>query len=352
MMGAAVYPATDVFEHNDSYEYKQKPRHIGKETGEFTNKSHPCGEFIYYPSAKGLAYSPEMTDKNGNSKLNAYSKNCAFCPAMANLKSDKDKTTQPFDNFSESEFQVGATLAPLLVREWEKLGQSCAYAHISKGGVSISHFFTNEMAAQYEEKIAAYNANNNASLDANTRHDQLCNDSATAFESKISDFFEDSEKVFAGDDISVKALIWCQGENDALYNDTRNNYKHKLEVLWEKMTGLGFTHFFLVRIGFWDGIDTREIMLAQEEFCAENKDAYMLTRSMSYMPYNGMDEGKFYTRSPEDEYRNCRDSYHGFDNLHINQKGFQAIADHASKNLKAVLLDNTAPSLEDEIVRF
>lgn len=352
MMGAAVYPATDVFEHKNSFEYKQKPRFAGCQTGEFTRKSHPCGEFIYTNEAMPLAYSKKMMDAHGNSYLNKYSENTYFCPAMANLKSDAEKTTQPFDDFSESDFQHGASLAPLLVREWERLGQSCAYTHITKGGVSISHFFSNEMAAQYENRITEYNAEHNTTLSPNTRHTPLCNGAALAFDSKVCDFFTDAKLKFPDEDTSLRALIWCQGENDALYGDEYQNYKYKLEVLWEHSKKLGFTHFFFVRIGFWEELDTREIMRAQEDFCAGRKDAYMLTRAMSFMPYNGMDESKFYALAPEDEYRNCRDSYHGFDNLHINQRGFQTVANHAIKTLKAVLLDNTEPTVEEEIVKF
>ena len=350
MMGAAVYPATDIFEHRDSFEYKYAPKMYGESEGFFSSHSHPCGEFIYADEQIEIAKTDR--DENGKSRLNKYSQNCYFCPAMANILSDENKTTQPFDNFSQSSFQVGATLAPLLIREWEKLGQSCAYTHITKGGVSISHFFSDAMVKDYEQRIIKYNSLHNSNISPNTRHTPMCDGAARAFDKKVMSFFEEAKIRFSGEDTSIKALIWCQGENDAIYNDNKENYRLKLEVFWEHLKGLGFTHMFFIRIGFWEGLDTRQIMQAQEEFCREQLDCHMLTRVMSFMPFEGMDEGKYYLSAPADEYRYCRDSYYGFDNLHINQKGFQVVANHAIKNLKAVLLDKAEPTLEDELVRF
>ena len=47
-----------------------------------------------------------------------------------------------------------------------------------------------------------------------------------------------------------------------------------------------------------------------------------------------------------------RDSFFGFDNNHINEKGFFVIAEHAVKNLSRVLIQNEEPILEEENVRL
>ena len=90
-------------------------------------------------------------------------------------------------------------------------------------------------------------------------------------------------------------------------------------------------------------------MKAQEEFCLETEDAYMLTRVCSFIPYNGQDLVKWYADDIVDNYADCRDSFYGFVNDHVNEKGFKLIAKSAIENLKRVLIDKTSTVLEEEL---
>ena len=60
---------------------------------------------------------------------------------------------------------------------------------------------------------------------------------------------------------------------------------------------------------------------------------------------------EWFVTAPDDEYKHCRDSFCGYPNHHINEKGFSVIASHAVKNLYRVLIEKKSPILEDENVR-
>ena len=124
-----------------------------------------------------------------------------------------------FSDFSESSAPSGVTLAPLLAEEWEKLGNACAYAHIAKGGVSIDYFLNDS--------------------DGSTEY----------FFEKCKDFFTDSSNQFKDDDLSNKCFFWLQGESDA--NGTKEDYEAKLEILWDRLKKIGFTHFFCIRVDYF-----------------------------------------------------------------------------------------------------
>ena len=157
MMGAAVLPPVLPIDTKDSYEYKHKAKRLGAPEGDFVLAGYPCGEFSYADDAFKTAYLPENADENGNSILNKYSANTYFCPAMCNLKDREKHEQQPFDTFSEATYIKGPTLAPLFADEWEKKGQSCAYAHIAKGAVGIFHYFNENMIDEYLRRAAEYN---------------------------------------------------------------------------------------------------------------------------------------------------------------------------------------------------
>ena len=93
-----------------------------------------------------------------------------------------------------------------------------------------------------------------------------------------------------------------------------------------------------------------EVMQAQEEFCAENESCYIITRAMSHMPCRGVDADDWFVEKPDDEYMNCRDSWFGFGNHHINEKGFSIIAERIADNAVRVLCEGKEPLLEKEIV--
>ena len=351
MMGAAVYPPRIELSLTDSYEYKHKGKRLGKARGEFVSTAYPCGEFSYTEESFADAYSPENVDENGNSRLVNYSGGTYFCPAMCNLKDEATHEQYPFNHFSESSFVAGPTLAPLFASEWEKRGQSCAYSHIAKGGVSIIHYFNREMLCEHNLRVAEHNKKTGSDFKPVDVDNPMCNGASAYFDKKVKDFFDDAEERFVGDDMSNKILVWCQGESDSSQPGER--YKIRLAILWEHMKKLGFTHFFCIRIGNWpkNGENrTHEVMKAQEEFCAETENCYLITRAMSFMPCGKADKEGWFTEEPGEEYSNCRDSYYGFANPHINEKGFALIAKRVADNAVRVLREGKEPLLEREIV--
>jgi hypothetical protein len=76
MMGAAVYPPETSLSVAHSYEYKHKDRRLGSPMGRFAPVGYPVGEFSY--ADLSYAYSDNMTDAKGNSRLNDYGKNAYF----------------------------------------------------------------------------------------------------------------------------------------------------------------------------------------------------------------------------------------------------------------------------------
>ena len=350
MMGAAVLPPKMHIAVSDSYEYKHKTRRLGASVGEFVTAGYPCGEFSYTDAVLKTAYSLENIDENGNSKLDRYSKNTYFCPAMCNLKNAENYEEHPFDSFSESSMVAGPSMAPMFASEWEKRGQSCAYAHIAKGSVSIMHYFDADMLEEYNYRITKYNEAN-ATEFATVLTNTMWEGAASYFGKKVGDFFADAEKHFVGDDMRTKIFVWCQGESDATLCGFL--YKMRLEILWKHLKKLGFTHFFCVRIGYWvvrGENKIHEIMEAQEQFCRENDNCHIITRAMSYMSHKAVDSNGWFVKEPLDEYRNCRDSYFGFKNPHINEKGFALVAKRMADNAVRILRDGNDPILEEENV--
>lgn len=346
MMGAAVFPPKKVLHIENSYEYKHKAHRLGK--GElFVKAGYPVGEFSYIDLDK--AYSYDMTDKNGNSTLTDYINNTYFCPAMSNLKSEKTKEVFSFSAFSESTAPDGVTLAPFLAEKWEELGNSCAYAHVAKGGVSIDYYMTDEMCDEYTCLMEEYNRENNMNYDVHISDGRRMVGAAEYFFEKCCDFFTDAEKHFESDDLSNKCLFWLQGESDA--GRSAVEYEIKLEILWNRLKKIGFTHFFCIRIDFFGSNGISKVMKAQEDFVSSHDDVYMLTRAASYLTYPGQNEEDWFITPPVEEYRNCRDSYFGYNNNHINEKGFSLIAERAVKNLYRVLCENKEPILEEENIK-
>ncbi len=346
MMGASVYPPQNELCVENSFEYKHRDRRLGKDFGQFVKAGYPVGEFSYIDIDK--AYSPEMINEKGESTLNNFRANTYFCPSISNLKSDDEKSVCDFLDYSEATVTKGATLAPLLAEKWEQLGRACAYAHISKGGVPIEHYFTEEMAKEYNAKITAYNEKNGTEY-APVSTDPSIRAAGGYFVEKCLDFFTDADKHFAGDDMSDKCLIWLQGESDAKRSTVE--YEMKSDILWEGLKRIGFTHFFCVRVDYFGSRDIHKVMRAQENFVSRHKDAYMLTRAASYITFPRQSEDDWFVSPPDEEYRNCRDSYFGFKNHHINEKGFSVIAEHGVKNLYRVLVQKEEPILEEENIK-
>lgn len=351
MMGAAVFPPKNAISVTDSYEYKHKPRRLGTEKGEFVSAGYPCGEFSYTDEVFAEAYLPENTDSESRSKLDKYTPNTYFCPSMCNLKNAETYEQYSFDCFSESTMINGPSMAPMFAMEWEKRGQKCAYAHIAKGGVNIIHYFNSDMLDEHNRRIVEYNKEHGTNIAIIGEKKPMWLGASSYFDKKVKDFFADSAERFAGEDMSNKILVWCQGESNCTQPKFR--YKIYLDILWKHMKELGFTHFFCVRIGNWPikaESTVHEVMQAQEEFCAENENCYMITRAMSHMPCRGVDKEGWFAFTPDEKYMNCRDSWFGFGNHHINEKGFSIVAERLADNAVRVLREGKEPLLEKEIV--
>ena len=314
MVGAAVLPPTEQVIHADSYEYLHKPRRFGAERGSFRKQGFPCGEFSY--ADLGAAYG-EGADADSVSELSNYTETAFFTPSMVNLEDLAERRAKPFAVYSEASFIPGPSLAPYLVRELEASGCFSAYAHAAKGCVGIDRYLRGA-AAEY-------------------------------FDVKVRDFFSDAEHRFSGDDLSFRALLWLQGENEGVSGDYAY-YKRALAELWERARLLGFSHFLIVRVGWWGNDKIAEIMRAQEDFCRETDGAYILTRVLSFFGHPELDSERWFAEVPTEELLGCRDSYLGFKNHHVNEKGFRLIARFAAPNLLR-LLRGEAPILEAENVR-
>ena len=340
MMGACVFPPRRQVEIRDSYEYLHKGVRMGSAEGEFRAAGFPCGEFVYCDLA--AAY-PEGIAPEARSAMGDYRANTYFVPSMCNLKDEEARTAEPFAAYSEQRFQPGPTLAPYLAQEWEKRGHACAYAHIAKGAVSILHYFDDAMTEKYNRNVREKN------LPYPMRSaDDMSRGASAYFAQKSADFFRDSQKAFPLEDTTERCLFWLQGEGDVQM--AAGEYRMLMEILWERAKQIGFTRFFCVRVGYFGNEGILRVMKAQEDFCTLTPDAYMLTRACSFFPYAGQAE-EWFLRQPAEEYQLCRDSFYGFDNQHINEKGFFLTAKRAAENLERVLLREEPPVLEPENVR-
>lgn len=313
MMGAASLPASEQIFLDNSFEYMHKAKRFNGKTGTFRNYGFPCGEFSY----KNLeeAYGPGA-DENSISSLDNYQNTTYFCPSMCIAEDLEKKTHCTYEVFSEANNRMAASLPPFIAKELEKAGYACAYVNISKGSAPIDYYVKGE-AADY-------------------------------FDKKVTDFFEDSKVQFPNDDMSEKVFVWLQGESDAL--NGYEYYKNALVTLWNKLKSVGFTKFFMVRVGFWGNEKIADVMRAQEDFCTENDGAFMITRVCSFFEWFGYDSDTWLPKDMPEEFTACRDSFHGFNNQHINEKGFKVIAKYAVPNIIRILFDGKAPALEEEKV--
>ena len=101
-------------------------------------------------------------------------------------------------------------------------------------------------------------------------------------------------------------------------------------------------------MGYWGNRTITDIMHAQEDFCKEEENAYMLTRICSFFKYKGQNTDGWFKNPTTEEFNFCRDSFYGFDNQHINEKGFKVIAKYSLPNIIRILFENKEPILEEE----
>ena len=342
MMGASVLPPKHRLNICRSYEYRFSPVMRGADKGSFVPVTYDCGEFLYKnPDA---AYS--TTDENGKSTLADYGANADFVCAMCNLNDYDKKTVFPFAVYSESNHVPGASLPPYLCERWEALGGSAVIAHIAKGGVNINHFFSADMENRYNSEL-------NKRFDGKYQpvRPREHYGAAEVFDKKCLSLFSQAKDKYGENELGEKILFWLQGENNS--NDSDDEYELKLEILWNHAKALGFDKMMIIRIGYWWHKRLVNIMRAQERFCSHRDDCFIVTRAMSFMPdvYNVDCIDEWYTEKPQAEYYGCRDSFDGFNNNHINEKGFMLIADRTADNLWRILKEGKQPTLEKDIVR-
>lgn len=340
MMGAAVLePEVNAFT-DLALEYKYMPKLRGQATGNFVSAQNPAGEFHYNDLEK--AYGDKLTDLSYLSSLTNYTANTYFCPSMSN-------GIKGFGSQSESSTYSGASLAPYFATEYAEYGHSSIYAHMAKGSVNIIHYFTEEMRVSYNAKITAYNAAHG------TKYGTLANSALSgagdAFDDKYRAMVEDYAALAPDATIGNKCFVWLQGESDA--GRSSIEYKLKMEVLWDHLQDLGFTHFFMLRVGYWGNTAIRNVIQAQEDFCVENENCHIVTRAPSLIPYPGATTENWWIDEPADEYDNCRDSYivSGNTNHHFNEKAFQLFAERSAENIHRILYLGLDPILEEENIR-
>lgn len=271
MMGACVFPPKVKIVTTDSYEYTLR---FG-----FRSAGYPCGEFLYI-------------DKDMSDDTNVYKDSTFFCPAMYSYKGEGEE--YPFATWSQNNFPAGVSLAPIVAMVLEKEGIAVNYAHVAKGSVSINHF--------------------------------LKDDTLACLAKKVRGLFDGSQAELGN------YLVWLQGESDASKYDAEG-YCDALSQLWRRVKPLGFDGFLCVRVGYFGNDSIVDIMRGQELFCQRNRDAHMMTRANSFMPYAGRDESGWFVTPPAEKYQNCRDSFYGYRNQHVNEKGFFTIADAFAQNL-------------------
>ena len=202
------------------------------------------------------------------------------------------------------------------------------------------------MLAELNKRTAAFNENHEEKIALVNENSKMCHGASTYFDAKVRDFFADAALRFPHDDLAEKIFVWCQGEGDGATPVER--YQFRLDILWEHMRSLGFTKFFCVRIGNWGGGKKQDVMFAQEKFCSENENCYMVTRAMSLMPNSEADPKDWFASPPDAMYDGCRDL--DYRNAHVNEKGFMIIAKKLAENSFRILREKQEPVLEDELV--
>ena len=338
MMGAAVLePQIDSFT-DQSLEYKYMPKLRGAQTGSFVSAQNSAGEWYYRDL--NAAYGEQLHNLSYKSPLSNYTENTHFCPAMRN-------GIKGFSAQSETDMYTSASLPPYFVTEYASYGHASIYAHMAKGAVKITHYFTEEMMDQYNALISAYNTENGKAYRLLTLAD--LSGAGDAFDAKYTSMVDDYDILAPDQSIQNKCFVWLQGESEG---GSYMEYKLKMQVLWTHLQELGFTHFFVLRVGYWGSTAVLNIIRAQEDFCAENENCYIVTRAPSLIPYPGATTDNWWIREPSAEYDNCRDSdLVDSGNHHFNEKAMQIFAERAAENIHRILHLGLDPILEEENIR-
>lgn len=74
-------------------------------------------------------------------------------------------------------------------------------------------------------------------------------------------------------------FVWLQGESDAIFGNSKDDYKQKIGELCSALKNdIGIEKFGVIRVGrFTNDEKDLEIISAQDEICQENSDFLMLT---------------------------------------------------------------------------
>jgi len=339
MMGAGALPPRQDLFTDKAWEYKYLPRLRTGERGEFVSPQHPAGEFHYKDMVR--AYGDQLEDLSYRSRLTDYSVNTWFCPALRD-------GARAYTMQSEASMDPAPSLPPYFVTEYASYGHPSVYAHMAMGAAKIDYYFTEEMAARYNDLIAAYNLQNGT--DHRTLSDAALSGAGSAFDDKYRAMVEDFA-VFAPDkEITNRCFVWLQGESDSASSCAE--YRLKLQVLWEHLQELGFTHFFVLRVGYWGDGNILNVIRAQEEFCAGMENCHVITRAPSLIPFPGATTANWWMEEPGEEYDLCRDCYlTGTVNTHFNEKAMLLFAKRAAENVHRILHLGMEPLLEEENIR-
>lgn len=337
MMGAAHLPPIDNPITYYAYEYKYQNVLKGAERGEFVYAQNPAGDWHY--NNIELAYGEQYLDvETGKSKLSNYSTNTHFVPAC------RDQETG-FGGQSEFKHYPSATMAPYFARYYAQLGNPCIYAHMAKGSTKILNYFTQDSLEEYNKLIEIFNQENGTTYKQIT---DITKD-GDAFDAKYFKMLEDYAEIEPDKIIKNKCFIWLQGESDT---HQYGEYRCKLQALWKHLQSIGFTHFFIVRVGWWGSSAIINEIKAQIDFCEENDNCYIITRAASLIPHPTANLSNWWIKEPSEEYKDCRDSYiANTSNHHFNEKAHKIFAKVSAENINRILHLNLEPILEEENIK-
>ena len=339
MMGAAHLAPVDNPVTMDSYEYKYQNVLKGGDKGEFVYAQNPAGDWHYMDTE--VAYGEQYLDvATGKSKQANYSSTMYFIPACR----DQEKG---FSGQSEYQNYPSATMAPYFAQYYSELGRKCIYAHMAKGSCKIVHYFTTDAMEEYNRLISEYNSTNSTSYATLTSSD--LSGAGDAFDAKYKLMLRDYAEFAPDKVIANKCFVWLQGESDV---HVYAQYKLRLQALWTHLQSLGFTHFFILRVGFWGSTAVINEIKAQTDFCAENENCYIVTKAPSLIPHPSANTTNWWISEPSSEYADCRDSYlASTSNHHFNEKAHKIFARRSAENINRILHLGLPPILEEENIK-
>ena len=339
MMGAAHLPPMDNPITYDAFEYKYQNVLKGGDKGEFVYAQNPAGDWHYMNTEE--AYGEQYLDATtGKSRLANYPSTMYFIPACR----DQEKG---FSGQSEYLNYPSATMAPYFAQYYTELGRKCVYAHMAKGACNIVHYFTTDAMEEYNRLITAYNSANSTSYATLTSSN--LSGAGDAFDAKFKAMLKDYADFAPDKTIANKCFVWLQGEGDV---HVYAQYKLRLQALWSHLQSLGFTHFFILRVGFWGSTSVINEIKAQTDFCEENENCYIITKAPSLIPHPAATTDNWWLNEPSEEYTDCRDSYlASTSNHHFNEKAHKMFARRSADNINRILYLGLPPILEEENIK-